>query len=244
MSTSRTVSTKQISNKKPLGKKAIGVFGGSFDPVHFGHLRAALELALTFNLESVRLVPNHQPPHRALADVSAQHRIAMLELAIRQCGQLKLDTREMDRNGPSYTIDTLMSLREEFGVEAPLIFGLGADAFEKIASWHRANELLEVSNIAVLSRPGTDVNAISDQTLPFAAHWVSAADALLSTPSGLLYKLEMTPLAISSTRIREQIARGWAPDFLLPEAVCHYIEQHQLYRPANARLTLSKEAEL
>ncbi len=223
-------SRKQTNSKKQLEQKAIGVFGGSFDPVHFGHLRAALELALTFSLQSVRLVPNHQPPHRANANVSAQHRIAMLELALQQCAQLQLDTREMDREGPSYTFDTLLSLREEFGDNTPIIFGLGADAFDKISSWYRADELLDIASIAVLSRPGTDVNAITLQELPFAASWVSEPEALLGKPGGLLYKLEMTPLAISSTRIREQIARGWASDFLLPETVCSYIECHELYR--------------
>lgn len=230
MSKANTARPKQTNSRKRLGHEAIGVFGGSFDPVHFGHLRAALELALTFELQSVRLVPNHQPPHRANANVSAEHRIAMLELALRQCTLLQLDTREMDRDGPSYTFDTLRSLREEFGDNTPIIFGLGADAFEKIASWYRADELLDVANIAVLSRPGTELDAIALQELPFAAHWVSDSNALLNKPSGLLYKLEMTPLAISSTRIREQIARGWASDFLTPESVCSYIDRHELYR--------------
>lgn len=230
MSKPESASTEQSNSIQQPCHQAIGVFGGSFDPVHFGHLRAALELALTFGLQTVRLMPNHQPPHRTSAKVSAEHRIAMLKLALRQCGQLQLDTREMDRNGPSYTFDTLVSLREEFGDNTPIIFGLGADAFEKIDSWYRAEELLDVASIAVLSRPGSDVHAITMQELPFSAHWASHADALLSKPSGLLYKLEMTPLAISSTRIREQIARGWASDFLLPETVCTYIERHQLYR--------------
>ncbi|MFK7731014.1 MAG: nicotinate-nucleotide adenylyltransferase [Pseudomonadales bacterium] len=230
MSKAKTTNYTQTNSKQQLEHKAAGVFGGSFDPVHFGHLRAALELALTFGLESVRLVPNHQPPHRDSANVSAGHRIEMLKLALQQCDQLQLDTREMDRDGPSYTFDTLRSMREEFGNNTPIIFGMGADAFEKIASWYRADELLDVASIAVLSRPGSDVNAITGQELPFSAHWVSDADALLGAPCGLLYKLEMTPLAISSTRIREQIARGWASDFLLPETVCSYIERHELYR--------------
>jgi len=187
------VSASQESDKNPIsnlhsGHIAVGVFGGSFDPVHFGHLRAAIELALTFGLETVRLVPNHQPPHRASANVSAEHRIAMLELALRQCTELQLDTREMDRDGPSYTFDTLCSLRDEFGETTPIIFGMGADAFENIANWYRAEDLLDVANIAVLSRPGTDVNAISAQEYPFQANWVASAEKLLSKPNGMLYK--------------------------------------------------------
>lgn len=230
MSKAIAASSLQTTRKKQLEHNAVGIFGGSFDPVHFGHLRAALELALTFDLKTVRLVPNHQPPHRANANVSAKHRIAMLELAVRQCQQLQLDTREMDRDGPSYTFDTLLSLRQEFGSHTPVIFGLGADAFKKIASWYRADELLNVASIAVLSRPGTDLDPSDVHELPFAANWAADPSALLSKPSGLLYKLDMTPLAISSTRIREQIAKGWSSDFLLPESVCRYMEDHELYR--------------
>lgn len=209
---------------------AIGVFGGSFDPVHFGHLRAALELALTFDLQTVRLIPNARPPHRDDAFVSADHRLQMLTLAVAQSPRLALDTREMDREGMSYTFDTLASLRAELGSSKPIIFGLGADAFAKISEWHRAAELLEQAHIAVLSRPGSEISADADHSLPFSPSWTRDAGDMLRQSHGLLYRLEMTPLAISSTRIRQQIARGWSPRFLLPESVCDYIAEHALYQ--------------
>ncbi len=212
------------------GCTAIGVFGGAFDPVHFGHLRAALELAFTFDLEKVLLVPNGQPPHRPRAFVNAGHRVAMLQLALRQSTELFLDSRELDRAGPSYTYDTLASLREEYGAATPIIFGLGADAFEHIAKWHRADELLQLAHIAVLSRPGSEIIARSACGPPFESAWSDEAEPLRQQASGKLYSLDMTPLAISSTRIRAQIAKGWSPRFLLPQTVCEYIEAHQLYR--------------
>ena len=229
MSRSRNAGAGQSIQSSAVSNQAIGVFGGSFDPVHFGHLRAALEIALTFGLDTVRLVPNHQPPHRSAAYVSTAHRVAMLKRAIRQSDQLVLDDRELRRKGPSYTFDTLSSLRQEFGPSTPIIFALGADAFKKIDSWHRASELLEIAHIAVLSRPGTEMNEATARSLPFNPNWVETPQSLTTTPQGRLFKLEMTPLAISSTRIRAQISRGWSPDFLLPESVCRYIQEHGLY---------------
>lgn len=214
--------------------RAVGVFGGSFDPVHFGHLRAALELALTFQLDDVRLIPNGQPPHRSAASASATQRGAMLELALRNASPLALDRRELDRSGPSYSIDTLLSLRNELGDRMPLIMGVGADAFQQLATWRRGSELIEFAHIAVLTRPGSPLPGDIDARLPFAAAntWVTEPARLTRQASGLLYKLEMTPLAISSTRIREQIAAGWSPRYLVPESVCDYIRQHRLYTAA------------
>ncbi len=216
--------------KNPQSNGAVGVFGGSFDPVHYGHLRAALELALTFSIDEVRLVPNGRPPHRATATASPAQRQQMLELALKNTQHLVLDTCELDREGMSYTYDTLLSLRKSLGAEIPIIFGMGADAFSDIAKWHRAQELLNIAHIAVLTRPGTEIGELSGDELPFELSWSQHESALLNQPAGLLYKLEMTPLAISSTRIREQIKRGWSAQYLLPDAVNHFISKQGLYR--------------
>lgn len=210
-------------------QQAVGIFGGSFDPIHFGHLRAALELAFTFDLADVRLIPNGQPPHRDAAFANATQRGAMLELALRNAAPLSLDRCELDRSGPSYSIDTLQALRVELGDNIPLIMGVGADAFQQLATWERGRELIEYAHIAVLTRPGSPLAGDVDAELPFTAHWVTEPACLTGQPFGLLYKLEMTPLAISSTRIRQQIAAGWSPRYLVPASVCDYIEQHHLY---------------
>ncbi|MFK8020317.1 MAG: nicotinate-nucleotide adenylyltransferase [Pseudomonadales bacterium] len=222
---------ESVQNDKAVPENtAVGVFGGSFDPVHFGHLRAALELAFTFKLQKVVLIPNGEPPHRQRAHVDAQHRVRMLELAVANTSELQIDLRELERKGKSFTVDTLSGLREELGEATPIIFGLGADAFLNIASWHRADELLSLAHLAVLSRPGSELSLQSKVDLPFDAQWTEQSEVLTREPCGALFRLEMTPLAISSTRIREQIGRGWLPRFLLPETVCDYIEQHELYR--------------
>ncbi|MGI9295538.1 MAG: nicotinate-nucleotide adenylyltransferase, partial [Pseudomonadales bacterium] len=202
---------------------------GSFDPIHFGHLRAALELAFTFDLSDVRLIPNGQPPHRDAAYANATQRGAMLELALRNAAPLSLDRCELDRSGPSYSIDTLQSLRAELSADTPLIMGVGADAFQQLASWRRGSELIEYAHIAVLTRPGSPLASDVDAELPFTAQWVTDPARLAEQPYGLVYKLEMTPLAISSTRIRQQIAAGWSPRYLVPESVCDYVERHNLY---------------
>ncbi len=210
-------------------QQGVGIFGGSFDPIHFGHLRAALELAFTFNLASVRLIPNGQPPHRDAALATAAQRGSMLELALHNAPPLLLDRCELDRSGPSYSIDTVHALRAELGDTTPLIMGVGADAFQQLASWERGRELIEHTHIAVLTRPGAPLASDIDARLPFTAHWATEPARLTEQPCGLLYKLEVTPLAISSTRIRQQIAAGWSPRYLVPAAVCDYIDKHQLY---------------
>lgn len=209
---------------------ALGLFGGSFDPIHFGHLRAALELAFTFDLPEVRLIPNGRPPHRESASVGADQRLAMIDLAIANSVPLVLDRCEVDRKGASYTFDTLAQIRDDIGPTTPLIFGLGADAFENIENWYRADELLNVAHLAILSRPGSIIDQNRRTGLSFDKAWTARQEDLREQPFGRVYRLEMTPLAISSTRIREQIARGWSPRFLLPETVCDYIETHKLYR--------------
>jgi len=227
------VQKESARNDKALHEKtentAVGVFGGSFDPVHFGHLRAALELAFTFELQKVVLIPNGEPPHRQRAHVDVQHRVRMLELAVANTSELQIDMRELERKCKSCSVDTLRGLRDELGEATPIIFGLGADAFLNIASWHRSDELLSLAHLAVLSRPGSDLPLHSKVDLPFEAQWAEHASVLTKEPCGALFRLDMTPLAISSTRIREQIGRGWLPRFLLPETVCDYIEQHELY---------------
>src|SRR5262245_17411456 len=136
------------------GGRGIGVFGGTFDPVHVAHLRMALEMREQLQLDAVRLVPSHRPPHRAAPLASAQHRLAMLQLAVAECDGLVVDDRELRRDATSYMVDTLQSLRDEAGGNIPIVLGMGADAFADLASWHRWQQLFELASIAVFGRPG------------------------------------------------------------------------------------------
>src|SRR5579885_3221529 len=133
--------------------RPLAILGGTFDPVHLGHLRAAWEAGEALDAE-VRLIPTNVPPHRPAPVANAQQRAAILRAALTGQDRLKLDTRELDRAGPSYTFDTLTSLREEIGAQRALVVLLGADAFAGLPSWHRWRELLDLAHIAVLTRPG------------------------------------------------------------------------------------------
>jgi nicotinate (nicotinamide) nucleotide adenylyltransferase len=133
----------------------IGIFGGTFDPIHYGHLRSALEVKVIFGLKEIRLIPSAQPPHRQLPATTALMRVEMLNLAITNQQGLLVDTREIDRDGPSYMVDTLSSLRQEFPNEPILLF-IGSDAFNHLTTWHKWQQLFDYSHIVVMTRPGFD----------------------------------------------------------------------------------------
>jgi len=196
--------------------KPIAILGGTFDPVHLGHLRVAWEAAEAFAAE-VHLVPAHVPPHRPTPVANAQQRVRMLQLALAGQDCLKLDTRELDRPGPSYTFDTLRELRAQFGAERPLILLLGVDAWAGLSSWHRWRELFDLAHIAVLTRPGHAAHWPTELAAVATSRQVDTVAALRGTPAGKVYALAVTPLEISASHIRELLAQGRDPRWLLPE---------------------------
>ena len=208
----------------------IGIFGGTFDPVHYGHLRSALEVKDVFGLDEVRLIPCANPPHREQPAVSAKMRLEMLELAIKNQPGLIIDTRELDRHQlsepvPSYMVDTLQSLRQDFPREALLLF-IGADAFKHLTGWHQWRRLFDYAHIAVMTRPGFTVQQLNGF---FKARLATDIKELAQVGVGKLCFQQVTQLDISATAIRNIIARKQNPGFLLPDAVIEYIKQHQLY---------------
>ena len=207
------------------GVAMIGVLGGTFDPVHYGHLRTALEVVEHFGLSTLRLIPGNVPPHRQQPVASPQQRLAMLQLAIAQEPCLQADDRELRREGYSYSFDTLASLRQEIGQEMPLLFTLGFDAFLKFQDWHRWNEILAQTHLVVVQRPG--------YSLPPAGWYESRLSTdpneLCSTPAGRIYPFAVTALDISATRLRDALRLGHNPRYLLPDSVLDYIHTHQLY---------------
>ncbi|WP_374439274.1 nicotinate-nucleotide adenylyltransferase [Pseudomonas panipatensis] len=209
--------------------RRIGVFGGTFDPVHIGHLRSALEMAEQLGFDELRLLPAARPPHRETPRVSAQQRLAMVELAVAGVDPLRVDDRELKRDKPSYTIDTLESLRAELGREVQLFLLMGWDAFCGLPTWHRWEELLRHCHIVVLQRPDADSEAPEALRDLLAARSV-ADPAALSGPSGQVTFVWQTPLAVSATQIRALLGQGRSARFLVPDAVLNYIEAHGLYR--------------
>ena len=192
----------------------LAIFGGTFDPVHLGHLSVAWEAAELLDAE-VRLLPASVPPHRAPPIASAAQRVAILRAALHGQSRLTIDTRELDRAGPSWTIDTLRELRAEQG-DRPLVLLLGADAFAGLASWHRWRELFEATHIGVLSRPGISADLPDELEREVAGRRIADAVGLRVLPAGKVVELAVTPLEISATRIRELLAAGRDPRYLLP----------------------------
>jgi nicotinate-nucleotide adenylyltransferase len=215
---------------------ALGIFGGTFDPVHYGHLRAAAEVRDALDLMELRLVPARDPPHRGTPSATAAHRVEMLKLALAEFPQLAIDTREIDRIGKSYTVDTLRELRNE-QPDRPLVLVVGADAFAGLPQWHRWRELPRLAHIAVVTRPGTRLEDALHG--PLAELWQNrhreSKVQLETAPAGAILTVPVTPQPISATAIRAALAQGRKEIAqvrgLLPAAVLAYIDHHQLYRP-------------
>ena len=208
--------------------QAIGIFGGTFDPVHYGHLRAALEAMERLQLQDFRLLPAGTPPHRASTFASADHRLAMLKLALSRYPELQVDDREVRREGSSYMVDTLGEIRREEG-EAPILMMIGQDAANVLDQWYDWHKLFDLAHLVIMRRPESKhiySGALFEQVQP---RLVNDPDQLRKTPAGLILPLEVTQLAISSTEIRRQIHAGLSPRFLLPDSVIEYILEHGLY---------------
>ena len=210
-------------------RKKIGIFGGTFDPIHMGHLRMALELKQQLGLDEMRLLPNHQPPHRDAPQVSSAQRVEMLQLALQDCPELQLDERELHRDKPSYTYDTLQELRTELGEDVSLVLCMGEDAYIGLPAWYRWEQLIQLAHIVVVGRPGwkiPDHGAAWD----FLQEYVKGPQSLDEAPAGSIVLQSPRLLPISATEIRKQIQSGESAQFLVPDAVWNYIKLHRLYQ--------------
>lgn len=217
----------------PVTHQAIGLLGGTFDPIHFGHLRLAEEIGQALGLAEVRLMPAGTPPHRARPVASAMHRRAMVELAIASNPRLRLESIELGKNEPCYMVDTLVALRLELASDAPIILIVGADAFAGLDTWHSWRRLFDLCHFAVARRPGYDTwetRLSADLAAEFRHRGTDALDDLTSQPNGRVICREFTMLDISASRIRADLAAGLSTRYLLPEPVLDYIVRHRLYR--------------
>ncbi|MGR2660279.1 nicotinate-nucleotide adenylyltransferase [Chromobacterium haemolyticum] len=208
----------------------LGLFGGTFDPIHNAHLRMADAFAAELALDQVRLIPAGRPYHRSQGPCAAPaQRLAMTELAVADHPRLTVDEREVRRPGAAYTIDTLEELRAELGPDAELWFLIGGDSLATLHTWKRWDELLRFANLAVALRPGFDPAGLST---PVQALWRArqVSDFSNRTASGTIRPLALPPVDIAATDIRQRLARGDAVDDVLPPAVLAYIRQHRLYQ--------------
>lgn len=218
----------RTNSKRNDSLAPIGVFGGTFDPVHFGHLRSALELLEQLPLATIRFIPCRQPPHRDAPLASPEQRLALLRLALVGEARFILDDRELIRPGPSYMVDTLASLRTEHK-ETPLCLILGSDAFGGLTLWHRWAELIELAHLLIMKRPGEPLPQEARLEELLEARCIRYPAQLRQQAAGFILPVEITQLAISATQIRALIKAGQSPRYLLPDAVWGYIQEKGLY---------------
>ena len=218
----------------------LALLGGTFDPVHWGHLRIASETAAALKLPEVRLIPSKAPVHRTTPGATSEQRLAMLRLAVADAPGLSVDDRELRRDTPSYTALTLASLRAEFPLR-PLIWLIGVDAFVHINRWYDWPRLFDLAHFVVLNRPGFAVSQALSPALAevWQGRLTRSAETLHEATHGSIYLHTVTPQAISATTIRDTIgntiAAGASDDTLLPflpQPILAYIRAHQLYRAA------------
>jgi nicotinate-nucleotide adenylyltransferase len=218
----------------PEREAALGIFGGTFDPVHFGHLRLAEEAADALGLAAVRWIPAGQPALRDAPAVSAEQRFEMVRRAIAGNPRFELDGAEVEARETSYTVTTLERLRhpEHCGAQRPLVVIVGADAFAGVNRWHRWESLFALAHLAVAQRPGSPLS-LESLPPPLGRAWrerfVADAAELASAPAGRIVTFAMTQLDISATAIRSLLSNGRSARFLLPESVLCYIRDHELY---------------
>ena len=207
----------------------VGVLGGTFDPIHVGHLAAARAAQDTLGLERVRFIPAARPPHRSdTPAASGYHRFEMVRLAVADTPGWDVSDLELRREGPSYTFDTLTTIAREGLTPGELFFITGADAFADIASWYRYPDVLDLAHFVVVARPGTTLGSLADR-LPALAPRMTTPDAAASADTPRIILLATTTPNVSATGIRLRASRGESLDGLVPAAVAEYIVKHSLY---------------
>lgn len=206
----------------------LALFGGTFDPVHYGHLRCADEVRHKLELETLYLLPSGKPPHRASPAASARQRLDMLQLATSEFPGLKIDTREIQRDGPSYMVETLHGLRESFPYR-PLLLLIGQDVANQLHSWYCWKDLFDLTHIIIMSRPDSRVQYLPEVALQIQNRSLSDVQTLTRSAAGGILKLQVSPVDISATAICNLLRQGQAPEGMLPDTVLRYIVDHGLY---------------
>jgi nicotinate-nucleotide adenylyltransferase len=207
----------------------IGFLGGTFDPIHNGHLHAARTAAAALDLERVNLVLAARPKHRAQPFAAIEHRWAMLVLAVDGNERLRADDRDVRRGTATYTVDTLEEVRAQYGTHVSLVWLLGGDAYRELPTWHRWRELTSLAHLVVMQRPGHDAHLDATMREFTESHRTEAA-LLRRRPAGCVAFIESPMMNVSSTDIRIRLQRGESAEQLLPSVVSTYIKEHQLYR--------------
>ena len=220
-----------------LPPPSVGIFGGTFDPIHYGHLRLAEELADRLALGEVRIIPARVPPHRSTPRVTSAHRLEMVQLACAGNPRFRVDDRECRREGASYTVDTLLELRAELGTQTALVLLMGVDAYLALTTWSRWERLFELAHVVIAHRPGFKLDtgelpaALAEQT---SARLLRDPPELQARAAGGVLAVDIPPLDISGTAIRAALREGRSARYLLPDSVLDYIGRNHLYKELDA----------
>ena len=207
---------------------SIGLFGGTFDPIHYGHLRAAYEILYALNLNEIRFIPCGNPYHRDHAHTDAELRLQMVNVAIKEQKDFLIDDREVRQKKLSYSIDTLISLREDY-IDSPLCLIIGMDVFLSLHKWHRWKEILNFAHIIIAHRPGWSLPNFGTLGDLIKNKRTNNIKDLHVTTHGSIYIQSITQIEISSTEIRNSITKGLNLNFLVPESVIDIIKKFNLY---------------
>lgn len=208
----------------------LGIFGGSFDPIHFGHIKLALALLEHFEFDQIRLIPCQQSSLKETPLASAEHRWEMLNLVTSSHEKLVTDTRELERQGTSYTIDTLIEIREETDSKTPIVLIIGVDTFNSFCEWHRYDEILSLCHIMLLQRPGYELPKHGCEKELFDNFSTRDISKFSNTLNGKIYLSDEEKIDVSSTTIRAYISDGQQPRYLLPGNIWNYIKRNNLYK--------------
>lgn len=206
------------------------IYGGTFDPIHYGHLKSVAALAAEVSLRQVIIMPNNVPPHRPQPQASSIQRKKMVELAITGNPLFTLDGRELERSTPSWTVETLEQIRAEKGHQQPLAFIIGQDSLIGLPRWHRWEALLMLCHLLVCQRPGYPLTMETpEQQQWLEKHRTDSAEQLQQQPAGKIFIAPTPMYDISATTIRQRLESGQACDDLVPAAVLDFIHQQRLY---------------
>jgi nicotinate-nucleotide adenylyltransferase len=217
-----------MTNAEHSSISPIALLGGTFDPVHYGHLRCAEEVRKKLGLENLYLLPAGSPPHRDTPTATVKQRLDMLQLACLEFPHLLIDDRETRRSGPSYMVDTLLEIRADFP-DSPLILVVGQDAFNLLHTWFDWKRLFELAHIVVLTRPGTGVEYPSDLAIQVEPRSLGVLKELLKSRAGAVLRLEVEPIDVSATNIKRAMRTGHPVMSMTPAAVVEYIDKNGLY---------------
>lgn len=209
--------------------RTIGILGGTFDPIHNGHLHLAKYTLQSLHLQELRLIPAAQPLLRDAPSATAEQRLAMIQLAIQGIPGLVVDDREIHRNGPSYTVDTLADIRRDVG-QAPVCFIMGVEQFSQLEKWHQWPKLLSLAHLVVHNRAGFSLQLSQEIATVLQQRQIEDKNLLHQTPAGAIFLQEIPPLMVSGTEVRRRLLEKDNPQQLLPEKVWKYICENQLYR--------------